>query len=96
MAIFTLTALSDHHEQEPGRPYKSTVIELLGNCLGRNRIEAKNVAEITTLVKTFGDGKAKRHPAISFMVSVSGSKGNVSRTASMPPIGVMVSARRVG
>ena len=76
MATFTLTALPGHHEQEPGRAYKMTVIELLGACLGRSRTDAKNVAEIAAAVKTFGDEVAKQHPEVSFMVSVSVVKGS--------------------
>lgn len=76
LAIFTLTALPAHHEQVPGRSYKMTVMQLLGDCFGRGRIEAKNVAEIASLVKTFGDGVAQQHPEVSFMVSVSVVKGS--------------------
>ena len=76
MAHFTLTALPGHHEQAPGRAYKSTVIELLGSCIGRNRIEAKTIADLVPLIKTFGDGVAKQHPDVSFMVSVSVVKGS--------------------
>lgn len=76
MATFTLTALPGHHEQTSGRAYKSTVIELLGSCLGRSRVEGKNVTEIASLVRTFGDGVARQHPEVSFMVSVSVAKGS--------------------
>jgi len=76
LAAFTLTAIPAHHEQVPDRSYKMTVMELLGTCFGRGRIEAKNVAEIAVLVKTFGDGVARQHPEISFMVSVSVVKGS--------------------
>ena len=76
MAIINLTALAGHHEQVLGRPYKATVIELLGSCLGRTRVEAKTVAQIAALVKTFGDDVAKAHPDVSFMVSVSVAKGS--------------------
>ena len=97
MATFTLTALPGHHEQEPGRAYKMTVIELLGACLGRSRTDAKNVAEIAAAVKTFGDEVAKQHPEVSFMVSVSVVKGSrASQTASMPPTAVTGSARKPG
>ena len=76
MATFTLTALPGHHEQAAGRSYKMTVIELLGTCLGRTRIEAKNITEIASLVKTFGEGVARHHPEVSFTVSVSVVKGS--------------------
>ena len=76
MATFTLTALPGHHEQTPGPFYKMTVIELLGACLGRNRIEAKNIPEIASLVKTFGEDVARQHPDVSFTVSVSVVKGS--------------------
>lgn len=76
MATFTLTAIPAHHEQVPGRSYQMSVIELLGACFGRGRIEAKNVAEIAVLVKTFGEGVARQHPEVSFMVSVSVVKGS--------------------
>lgn len=76
LATFILTALPAHHEQMPGRSYKMSVIELLGTCLGSGRIEAKNVAEIAGLVKSFGDGVAQQHPEVSFMVSVSVVKGS--------------------
>lgn len=76
LATFTLTALPGHHEQTPGRPYKSTVIELLGSCLGRSRVEAKTIVDIIPLIKTFGDDVAKQHPDVSFMVSLSVVKGS--------------------
>ena len=76
MATFTLTALPGHHEQELGRSYTVTVIELLGRCLGRSRIEAKTIVDLVPLIKTFGDGVAKQHPDVSFMVSVSVVKGS--------------------
>ncbi len=76
MAIFSLTALPSHHEQDYGRPYKITVVELLGTSLGRIRVEAKTLIEIAGLVKTFGDEVAKQHPEASFMVSISVAKGS--------------------
>ena len=76
MATITMTALPGHHEQEPGRPYKMTVIEIMGTSLGRGRIDAKNLNEIRKLVKTFGEGVAVQHPDRSFMVSVSIAKGS--------------------
>lgn len=60
VAIFNLTALPSHHEQDHGRPYKMTVVELLGSSLGRTRIEAKNLADIAAFVKTFGADVAKQ------------------------------------
>ena len=53
-----------------------TVIELLGTCLGRGRIEAKNIPEIASLPKTFGESVARQHPEVSFMVSVGVVKGS--------------------
>jgi hypothetical protein len=76
VATINLTALPGNHEQVPGRPYKETVIELLGTFLSRIRVEAKTVAQITALVKAFGDDVAKAHPDTSFMVSVSVAKGS--------------------
>ncbi len=73
---FQSTALPSHHEQDYGRPYKMTVVELLGTSLGRIRVEAKTLSEIAALVKTFGDGVAKQHPETSFMVSISVAKGS--------------------
>ena len=76
MAIFNLTALPSHHEQDHGRPYKMTVVELLGTVLGRTRIEAKNLPDIAAFVKTFGADVAKQNPEKSFMVSTSVAKGS--------------------
>ena len=76
MTILTLTALPGHHEQTPGRPYTSTVIEVLGAVLGRTRIEAKSLDAIRVAVAAFGAEVAAQHPGRSFTVSVLVPKGS--------------------
>lgn len=75
MPVFNLTALPGHHEHTNGQAYTVTVVELLGDVLGRARIEAKTVGEIAAHVRQFGDSVAARLPDTSFMVSVSIARG---------------------
>ena len=75
MPTFNLTTLPGHHEQCNGQAYTVTVVELLGDVLGRARIEAKTVAEVAAHVCQFGASVAARFPDHSFMVSVSIAKG---------------------
>ena len=76
MTSLTLTALPAHHEQEDGCAYTVTVVELLGDCLGRERVEAKSIADTTARVKSFGDTVAGQHPDRSFRIVVSPAKGS--------------------
>ena len=90
MATISMTALPGHHAQETGRPYKMTVIEVMGTCLGRSRAEAKNLDQVRALVRVFGEDVAARHPGVSFMVSVCVAKG------SRKPAGFDAANRRNG
>ena len=76
VASILLSALPAHHEAETGRCYRSTVIEIMGEILGRQQAEAKTLEQVRALVRRFGEDVANRHPERSFIISVGAAKGS--------------------
>lgn len=75
MTTITLSALPGHHEHTLGDAYTTTVVEVLGERLGDEGAEIRNLADIRAAVRRFGTRVAATHPDRSFTASVGITRG---------------------
>lgn len=75
MTIITLRALPGHHERTPGESCCVTIGEILGERLGNERAEIRNLADIRVAVQSSGTQFAATHPDRCFIVSITVAKG---------------------
>lgn len=75
MTTITLSAVPGRHEHTPGDAHTTTVVEILGERLGDERAEIRNLVDIRAAVQRFGMRVDAAHPNRSFMVSVGITRG---------------------